>query len=366
MKKWLTNISLSLVSACVSLVVAEYIVREYAPEVSDTFIVELKKIDDKYHHGSLDSAKSPPPNSSAYRIMFIGDSFTHGICDRAVTFPALVEKYFKQGGVDGVPKINAQGLNLGVPSFSPSIYGAVLRDFAPVFNPHLVVLAVDDSDPQDDYLYRNFLEVDSRGLPISVYPIMPGVPPLVRGLARKSKLVRSYFAYVSSGDINKADRRPGYDAYLERWDSRLAHYLSGTEEQAKWKGAFSRSLNLVEAFINYCKEHNIKVVLVNYPYPPGATKDYGRQWRRQFRMDPDTIYTTPFHDLQRDLAESRAVPYYDFTKYLRNFGNLSNFYNDADGHFSGVGNDHLARELVRFINTSVLSSYQHEATKASH
>jgi hypothetical protein len=105
------------------------------------------------------------------RIIFVGDSFTWGmgVKDRSTNaFPPLVGKYFSDSSVPGVAPRAVQTFNLGTVSYSPSIYGVVLRDFAPVLNPDIVVLGLDDSDPQDDLIYRSMLRTDDKGLPLSV------------------------------------------------------------------------------------------------------------------------------------------------------------------------------------------------------
>ena len=88
-----------------------------------------------------------------------------------------------------MPRV-VQTFNLGMVSYSPSIYGVVLRDYAPLLKPDILVLSLDDSDPQDDLLYSHLVKTDDRGLPESVYPGLPGVPDLLIPVAKQIKLVR--------------------------------------------------------------------------------------------------------------------------------------------------------------------------------
>ena len=348
MNRTATNVLIALISTVSCLFVSEFAARRLVPEVDDTFIVKLKSFDEKYHHGSHTLAVVQP-DMTRYRIMFVGDSFTRGMCPAEKSFPYLVESYFNTQAVPDVPKQSVQILNLGVPSHSPSVYGAVIRDFAPQFKPNLIVLGVDDSDPQDDYIYRNMVKLDSDGLPISVYPALSNVPPQLARLVRTSKILRLFFA----ARPQRTDEE-GSDSYLAQWENRLGHYFPEEEEQQHWKSAFERTLGLMDAIVRYCRQNDIKVVILNYPYPPAVTTRYSREWRHNLRMDPDKLYTPSFHAREREFAEARNVPYYDFTDYLRRLDDHQGLYNESDGHFSGEGNEHLARELVRFIYSNVI------------
>jgi hypothetical protein len=120
----------------------------------------------------------------------LGDSFTWGSCDAKDTFPRLVQTYFRDGTVPGVPPRNVQVFNLGTVSYSPSIYGILVKEYVPQIKPHLVVIAVDDSDPQDDLLYARTMIKDAQGLPESVRPYLEGVPEFLLPLAYRVKLIR--------------------------------------------------------------------------------------------------------------------------------------------------------------------------------
>ena len=83
-----------------------------------------------------------------------------------------------------------QVFNLGTVSYSPSIYGILVKEYFARIKPHLVVIAVDDSDPQDDLLYARTMIKDAQGLPVSVRPYLEGVPEFLLPLAYRVKLIR--------------------------------------------------------------------------------------------------------------------------------------------------------------------------------
>ena len=347
--KLLNGSLVALVSMVVAFGAAELASRALLPEVSDTFIVELDTVTNRFHHGVFPALE--PPRDEAYRILFLGDSFTLGlgIPDRnADAFPAVTGRMFRSGSVDGLPARDVQAFNLGMFSYSPSIYGAVLNRYAPLLRPHLVVIAVDDSDPQDDYMYASMVEDDADGLPMSVYPKLPGVPSLLIPVARLSKFVR-----LSLFQSHKF----WHDVVLRRWRSEEDRYLGDIyfryshfkrEDLHRWGSAFKRTLSVLDAMVRYCRRNQMDVLLVNYPYSAVVSGEINTRWRTRFDLDPHRTYEPVFHRLQRNFAMRRRIGYYDLTYYVRQLPSLDGFYVE-DGHFSEVGHQHLARELVRVI-----------------
>lgn len=349
-KSFFINFSVLFISTVACLASAEIIARIFLPEVSDTFIVQLKSTNKRYHHGPTFNHPVPPkPDMSAYRIMFLGDSFTWGIVQPHESFPWRVQEIYQTGDIKSVGKRNVQTFNYSTPSYSPSIYGAILRDYVPEVKPNMVVIAVDDSDPQDDFLYRNMVVKDSTGLPISVYPKLPGVPKSLSGIARKVKLLRLTLWVMHKKKIamGKAPQDPDEILFGSR-QLRLSHYLPIVAR--KWEPIFENTIELIDAMVNYCRKNNITVILVNYPYAPIVTTEYCKQWRKEFLMNSNRLYVPVFHEYQKKYAESRQIPYYDFTEYLSKLPDLKDFYREEDGHFTVVGNLHFATQLVKFLD----------------
>jgi|SRR5271157_991257 len=347
------KILLAVVSLCLALAFAECIDRIFLPEVSDTIIVPIKSIEEKYHH----PPRFPPIPSlvpGAVRIVFIGDSFTFGlgVDDRSTkAFPPLVGRFFSEGLVEGVARRAVQTFNLGTPSYSPSIYGVVLRDFAPTLKPDIVVLGLDDSDPQDDLLYSHLLKTDDQGLPLSVYPGLPGVPDFLIPVAKRIKLVR-HVSGVYENMVNRIKRKADITMRIE---NRYGHYRPGPGSEKQWAEAFERTLRLVDAFHSYCVEHEIKLAIINYPYAPAVTTtQYRGTWPGQrFYFTRGVILDPTFHKAVREFASARDIPYYDFTPYLRRLPDLEGIYKDDDVHYAERGYELLARELVGFLRPIV-------------
>jgi hypothetical protein len=210
-----------------------------------------------------------------------------------------------------------------------------------------VVLSVDDSDPQDDLVYASMVRKDGDGLPVSVYPVPPGVPRWLLPIARRIKLVRLTLAALhrTRAKIHRMARDPR-DRRL--FTNRYAHFVP--EQAGAWAPEFSRSMELIDAIVRYCRRHEIEIAIVNYPYLPAVTRLYGGEWRKLFGLAGDRIYDPAWHRVQRRYAESRGVPYYDFTEHLRRRADHAGLYNESDWHFSAAGNRLLAEELVRFIS----------------
>jgi hypothetical protein len=284
--------------------------------------------------------------------MFIGDSFTWGTgvqYPSTHAFPPLVGKFFNEESGDRAGR-TVQTFNLGTPSYSPSIYGVVLRDFAPTLKPDIVVLALDDSDPQDDLVYSHLVKTDQHGLPLSVYPGLPGVPASLVPIAKHVKLVRHV-----SGLWNRYTKKVGRDTDLRRLGpNRYGHYRPGIRSEEQWREAFERSLALVDAFSLYCTDHRIKLAIINYPYAPAVTTHYTSTWTGdKFNFTPGLVLDPTFHRAVADFASARKIPYYDFTPYLRSLPEHTGIYNDKNGHYAERGYELLARELVRFLTPFV-------------
>jgi len=343
-----SRIALLVLSGLASLMLAELFCEFYLPERSDTFVVNLLNYRQKYHHDLRLKETLHAPRAEAFRVMFLGDSFTWGPASPEDSFPHQVEEMFQKGSVPGVPKLDVQSFNLGMVSYSPSIYGVVLRDYAPELKPHLVVLAVDDSDLQDDLVYSPMVVRDGDGLPLSVYPAPPGVPRWLLPIAKRSKLVRLALAQLHRGRI-QAERRSWDPLDRRLMTNRYSHYIP--EHASAWEPEFSRSMALIDAIVRYCRRHEMQIAIVNYPYLPAVTRLHGREWRKLFGLDGDRIYDPVWHRVQRQYAESRQVPYYDFTNYLRRLNDHEGIYREGDGHFTVAGDRMLAEELVRFIST---------------
>jgi lysophospholipase L1-like esterase len=347
-RRLLPRIVLASVSLSIAFAFAEFIDRLFLPEVSDTIIIPIGSINQKYHHPPS-WPPIPTPAPDAVRIVFIGDSFTWGmgVKDRGSNaFPPLVGRYFREGSVAGLAPRTVQTINLGARSYSPSIYGVVLRDYAPILKPDIVVLALDDSDPQDDLLYKDLLKTDDRGLPLSVYPGLPGVPNSLLPVAKRIKLIRHVSGLYQNfirGIEQKRDMRT-------RLENRFGHYRPGPGSQDQWNEAFDHSLGLVDAFHRYCMDHEIKLVIINYPYAPAVITDYVGEWvGKRFKFERSVVLEPTFHKAVSDFASARNIPYYDFTPYLRSLSDHEGIFNDEDGHYAEKGYELLARELVRVL-----------------
>jgi lysophospholipase L1-like esterase len=346
------KILLAVFSLSLAGAISECAVRIFVSEVNDTFIVPIDSIHEKYHHKLL-APPIPASRRDAVRIMFVGDSFTWGmgVRERATSaFPVLVGKFFSQGSVEGVAPRVVQTFNLGMVSYSPSIYGVVLRDYAPLLKPDIVVLSLDDSDPQDDLLYSHLVKTDDRGLPQSVYPGLPGVPDLLIPVAKQIKLVRlvsGIFGRVVNKLRSKSDT-------LRQIENRYGHYRPGPGTDEEWAEAFQRSLRLTDAIHRYCRENQIKLVIINYPYAPAVTTKYRTTWEGDtFNFTPGVILDPTFHKAVRDFTAARGIPYYDFTGHLRSLPELDGIFNDENGHYAEKGYELLSRELVKFLGPLV-------------
>lgn len=345
------GLAVFIFSTVFSLLFAELITRLFLPEVSDSFIIELQEVTNKFHHGR--PSVSAPPRADAFRIMVLGDSFTAGwgVADRENdSYPAQMERKLAKDGC------GTQVFNLGVSSYSPSTYGVVLDSFAPAIKPHLVVIAVDDGDFQDDYMLRDTLVLNEQGLPIAAYPKLYGVPQGLVGIARTSKFLR-LACYVTYQHLHRTFEswRTEEDRYFGDIFYRFDHFKR--EEVDRWKPAVQHTFELLRAIIRYCKSRGIQVLLVNYPYAAMVTTEYGREPDSQFSLDRHTIYHPSLHALQAELAGELGISYYDLTPFVRGLADLNGFFAGGnDLHYGVHGYRLFAEQLAGVIEERFLGS----------
>lgn len=345
--RWLL-ILITLLSSAASLAMVEWCCRRYLPEIKDSHVIPVTNVLEKHHHPLVLREPLAVPDPDAIRIIFFGDSFTWGLCDAKDTFPHLVQTYFRDGTVSGVPPRNVQVFNLGTVSYSPSIYGILVKEYVPQIKPHLVVIAVDDSDPQDELLYARTMIKDAQGLPVSVRPYLEGVPEFLLPLAYRVKLIRVTCSVLYQR-VGKYFISPeqAESKQLLSFANRYGYYRM--EEAAKWENAFSMALDLLSAIHRYVRSQGSQLAILNYPYAPSITQSYCLEWRKQFNLGADQIYEPVFHSYQRRFAEANAIPYYDFTPFLRAMTDLKGMYWEENGHFTGKANALFAQEIVLFI-----------------
>ncbi len=339
----------AFLSLAVSLCAAEWLSRRFLPEVNDSHVIRVRDVLEIRHHPLVLREPLPEPDPSAVRIAFLGDSFTWGVCGPEETFPRLVQAYFRNGSVAGVPPRNVQVFNLGNVSYSPGIYGILAKEYLPKLKPHLVVIAVDDSDPQDDLLYGRTMVRDGQGLAVSVRPYLEGVPEWLEPLAYRVKLVRLtcsvlqqrvWSRLLTPDEISQRE--------LLSFANRYEHYRP--EAVDKWRPAFETTADLLLALDRYIRSQGSLAVILNYPYAPLVTRDYCLQWRKQFKLGADTLYDPAFHEFLRGFARAHEIPYYDFTPAMKGMPDLAGMFWEENGHYSGKANAAFAREIVRFID----------------
>lgn len=90
-------------------------------------------------------------DKDAFRIVFLGDSFTYGSgVEAPQAFPMQVEAMLRERGV--APKVEVA--NFGWPSACPLLQNRQLREIGKKYSPKLVVLALDMTDFHDDLKFR--------------------------------------------------------------------------------------------------------------------------------------------------------------------------------------------------------------------
>ena len=78
--RWLL-ILITVLSTAISLAAAEWCCRHYLPEINDSHVIPVTNVLEKHHHPQYLRGPLPDPDPDAVRVIFLGDSFTAGVCD---------------------------------------------------------------------------------------------------------------------------------------------------------------------------------------------------------------------------------------------------------------------------------------------
>lgn len=107
-----------------------------------------------------------PKLPGQYRILVLGDSFMFGrLASENETTPRVLESLLKKK-ISG----NIEVLSFGIPSYSGVRYAMIARLYFEFLKPDMVIVAVDQSDLEEDVLRIRDYELDQAGDPLVLKP----------------------------------------------------------------------------------------------------------------------------------------------------------------------------------------------------
>lgn len=280
-----------------------------------------------------------PKQQDELRILMLGDSFTWGYgVEQEETFSELLEE-----------KTNTNVINAGATSYSPILEYLFLKNKGLSYQPEVVILNLDLSDLQDDYIREQKAQYDANGELIAVYnPDKDGFIYNLRKRIQITNLINGIFVGIDKAlppptEINYPFIHDvAYDRYGITRDEPL------NDEQEHWQRTFSY-INKIKAL---CDEHNITFVLSIYPYGHQISTEEWEVGRHNSGLLNGQVYSDRAEKIIRQYAEENDIHFISmFAGFREAEAERTPLYFTYDGHFNQEGHqvaaEILQAELVR-------------------
>jgi hypothetical protein len=303
-----------------------------------------------------------------YRIFYVGDSFTKGVCPEPFCVPTLVEEALNADFAS--PGLRYEVVNAGTSSHSPILYYLLVRHYLLEYSPDLIVVSVDMTDVADDWRYRQVMVVDDQDRPWAVPPTKVYWRDYVtspEGVVRADLATKVRFFLSNESHLYRyLDRRldkPDKAAIQERRRALLDQSNRRAADQVRfgwcgydWDADLERdvaySMGILELLIELCRDNGIRVLVTGVPHFEQLQGDVERpEWS-----------TRPHREIEA-LARASGVAYFDSVGPL--VPDLQDrphdeYYNQGDYHLNAAGN-----ELWAALHIAALSDPANELLPAA-
>ncbi|WP_435149522.1 hypothetical protein [Candidatus Pelagibacter bacterium nBUS_32] len=278
------------------------------------------------HNSFRNFCQNNNSNLKEFDIAFIGDSFTEGVgLEYKDTFVGKITNQLNHLDI----------ANLGVVSYSPSIYFSKLKYLLNKgYKFKRVVIYFDISDVYDDN--RKYHLINDR---------VTRKKSLV--LSNIQKFLKSSFPFLSySTKIFKNDFLA--KIFREKKIINKCNFLDYCHEKSSWtfndkyfgKNEIQKSLNIMEMTYKLLQKNNIKMSVGIYPWPSQIMHDDINskivELIKDFCLDKCEFLFNNFPDFFHELDENDK------------FSLISKYYINDDVHFNSLGNHKI---FMNFINT---------------
>ncbi len=259
--------------------------------------------------------------SKEFDIAFIGDSFTEGVgVDYEDTFVGRIENRYNELKI----------ANLGVVSYSPSIYFTKLRYLLENgYKFKRVIIYFDISDIYDDNRKYRFIDNKiSRKKSTTLSDIQRTLKSSFPFLAYSLKTLKNDI-FKKSDIINKCN------------------YMDYCHEKSSWtfNGKFfgdeeiNRSLKFMEMTYELLQKNNIKMSVGIYPWPAQILYDNSKskivKLMNNFCINKCEFFFNNFTD------------FFNETTFIDKEKIISKYYIEGDVHFNSLGNEKIFQNFVR-------------------
>jgi hypothetical protein len=269
------------------------------------------------------STRNVDLTSNAYRIVFIGDSFTEGMgLPYEQTFTGLISDGEKNKGVEI--------FNAGMVSYSPKLYYLKVKYLLEIgFKFDELYVLPDISDVQDEIIYQDFVPeelVASKG-------------PIGRGLEYFTNEIlfsKSYYFRLFRGS-REGESAGASNIWVSEQDYVKARsaWLTDANEYGRWGrlGLLLAKKHMLKLY-ELCERRGIKMNLVVYPWPEqikagNLDSVWVEQWR-EFCGDKKINFINLFPDFIN--SRSKDI--------------LKSYFIENDVHWSAEGHKYVAKQLI--------------------
>ena len=275
------------------------------------------------------SCNSKELNNKNFDIAFIGDSFTEGVgIEYEKTFVGLISKN----------KSNLKIANLGVTSYSPSIYLVKFQELLKNnYKFKRLIIYIDISDIYDEgKKYR--IHNDRIYTMKNIY------------LENFQNFISKSFPLTSTSVKNlKNNLTSPFETKVKvmKWND--CTYLEKCYERANWtyndnkfeKFAINKSLATVEKIYQLAKENNIKISIGIYPWPGMLL--YDSENSKQVKIWKE------FCNNRCEFFFNNFPEFYDYSKKHSPKETIQKFYMQGDVHFNADGHAIIANNFIKIF-----------------
>ena len=295
---------------------------------------------------------APHKPAGTCRILVLGDSFTFGdgVADDQ-TYSVLLERALNEGGA-----FNVQVMNAGVASYSPILEYLFLKTYGVGWQPDLVVLALDQSDPIQEEYYRSQAHFDKDRAPVSVDGTLNYRHARPSGIVARWVASHMLFgSWVVRAVLRSSPEAKAFENTVERANKGLLlHTLKGHsgDYSMAWRGVFDS----IELSFRLSREIGSGFLLVTYPWGHQVSE---REWttgRKQFLPEDFEVSDRNLEEM-RSFAGRLGIPFLDLFPAFRSYAGEKRLYHDVDLHWTPEGHALVAAQLAEFLKAGRLKRW---------
>lgn len=301
------------------------------------------------------------------RIAVMGDSFTFGVGVKAEeTYSALLQEKLNQSHPN-----TFEVMNFGVSSYSPLLHYIYLKREVLQYQLDTLILAFDLADLQDDYFYEKNAIHDKAGEIIACDPYsLYGKPNWWAYLKKHSvlmtildeKLFQSFrkmktigFTQYIQNKIKKVRNKTEILANptIDNIEFDRMMITRPDKDMKVLSKHWERSAKYIRMIHELCQKHNIRFLLVAYPYGHQVGDEQWAKGREYWAFKKDKTYDADrTFQLIRDFADTNNISLLSLLDPMRQNKDQVLYYNN-DGHWTPAAHRVAANSIADAVKREV-------------